>query len=98
MVTPASSGKAHASEPHKSQCEPVAGVPLSPGVPASGVLAVSELRLHTPPSLPVRTSSASMEIGEASASSTARKLRTVAKRVQIDRAAGDGGCLNTGKL
>ena len=82
MVTTASNGKAQASEPHTSQCELVAGVPLSPGVPASGALAVSVLRLHTPPSLPVRTSSASMEIGEISASSTARKLRKAAKRAQ----------------
>lgn len=82
IVTTASSGKAHASEPHTSQCEPVAGAPLSPAVPASGALAVSVLRLHTPPSLPVRTSSASMELCETNANSTARKLRKAAKRVQ----------------
>ena len=87
MVTTSSGGKANASEPHKSQCEPVAGAPLSPDVPTSAALAVSVLRLHTPPSLPVRTSSANMEIGEISASSTARKLRKTAKRVQ---SAGDG--------
>ena len=89
MVNSASSGKANAREPHTSQCERVAGALLSPDVPAFGTLAVSVLRLHTPPSWPVRTASTSLEIGEISANRTARKLRTTAKRIH-NAAAGEG--------
>ena len=93
MVSAVSSGKANASEPHPSQCERLAGALLSPDVPAFGTLAVSVLRLHTPPSWPVRTASTSLEIGEISANRTARKLRTTAKRIHnaaAGAAAGEG--------
>lgn len=83
-------GKAKANEPHESQCEP-AGV-TSP-LPSVGVLTK-----HSPPSLPVRTSSASMAAGPMSAANTATKLRKAAMLFHRGRFDGDDNWVNTARI
>lgn len=74
-------GAASPSEAHQSQCEPVCSALSSP---ASGLPAVAVLTLQILPSLPPRTSSASIDAGATSADRTARKLKHAAKRAQTD--------------
>ena len=76
METTGNGGSAKPREPHKSQCEPACGA--VPGV--SGLLAEPAFKLQRLPSLPVRTSSASIDTGASKADTTARKLSQAARR------------------
>jgi len=73
-------GNASAVELHQLQCEADGA---SPG-PDSGLPDEAVLALHRPPSLPVRTSSASSETGASNADSTARKLNKAARRAHTE--------------
>ena len=75
-------GNAKPIKPHSSQCEPAWAVPLSVELPESTTENVAVLTAQMPPSLPVRTSSASMDAGATNAEKTASKLRRAARRDQ----------------
>lgn len=70
-----------------SQCDP-AGT-------ASPAALLAVFTRQTPPSLPVRTSSASIEAGATKADNTAKKLRKAATRLHKGRVEGNDGRLNT---
>lgn len=84
MPDAANGGGASPGEPHISQCEAVCGAPLPLVSPASALPDAAKFRLQTPPSLPLRTSWASMETGASKADKTARKLSHAATRVHQD--------------
>lgn len=77
-----------------SQCEPAGAA--SPAISAAVALAV--FTKQSPPSLPVRTSSASMDAGATKADNTARKLRKAAKRRHNGRVGEFDRPLDTCKL
>lgn len=77
MAATAGGGKAQQKAPHMSQCAPACS---APSLPASELPDSAALTLQMPPSLPVRTSWASMDTGAHSADSTARKLKQAARR------------------
>ena len=81
MAQTTKGGSNQPGAPHKSQCVPACGAAPEP---ASATLPEPALRLQMPPSLPVRTSSASSDTGASSADSTARKLSQAARRNQTD--------------
>ena len=83
-------GKTRANEPHMSQCDP-AGT-------ASPAALLAVFTRQTPPSLPVRTSSASIEAGATSADNTATKLRKAATRLHKGRVEGNDGRLDTARI
>ena len=88
MAATCSAGSARPTEPHRSQCMPAwAGLPsLESESPAEAVLTE-----QIPPSLPARTSWASMDTGATNADSTARKLSQAARRAHTESARrGDG--------
>lgn len=91
---PAKGGKTNANELHMSQCAP-AGAAL-PAMSAAVALAV--FARQSPPSLPVSTSSASIDAGEAKADNTARKLRKAATRRHNGRLEGNDDWLNTVRI
>lgn len=95
--TPAWSGdgKPGPVEPHRSQCMPAwAGLPsLESESPAEAVLTE-----QIPPSLPARTSWASMDTGATNADSTARKPSQAARRAHTEGARQDDGGWNTPEL
>ena len=81
---------------HSSQDAPCPRASLSSALLLSGLLAGLEnvfanvwveaaFRLQIPPSLPVRSSCASIDAGATSAKKMARRLKNAAKRAQIDR-------------
>jgi hypothetical protein len=53
---------------------------------------------QSPPNLPVRTSSASIDAGALSADNTAKKLRKAATRLHKGKTDGDNGWLNTTRI
>jgi hypothetical protein len=83
-------GKTRANEPHMSQCDPAGA--------ASPAALLAVFTRQIPPSLPVRTSSASIEAGALSADNTARKLRKAATRLHKGKTDGDNGWLNTTRI
>jgi hypothetical protein len=91
---PAKGGKTKANELHISQCEPAGAA--SPAISAAVALAV--LTKQSPPSLPVRTSSASMDAGATKADNTARKLKKAAMRLHKGRTEDGGELLNTMRI
>ncbi len=95
MAETGSDGGANPMEPHQSQCEPACGTSLEP---ASELLAETALALQRPPSLPVRTSSASKDTGATNADSTARKPNQAAKRAHTDSGGREDGRWNTARL
>lgn len=91
---PPKGGKTNANEPHMSQCAPAGAA--SPAMSAAVALAV--FARQSPPSLPVRTSSASIDAGAISADNTAKKLRKAATRRHKGLTDGDNGWLNTTRI
>ena len=83
-------GNVNAKDPQESQCAPEGAT--SP-LPSAAVFTK-----HSPPSLPVRTSSARVVAGAMSADNTATKLRKAAMRFHKGKVDGDGDLLNTDKL
>ena len=83
-------GNAKAKDPHESQCAPESTT--SP-LPSTAVFT-----RHSPPSLPVRTSSANVVAGAIRADNTATKLRKAAMRFHKGRVDDDDDWLNTDKL
>ena len=85
-------------EPHNSQCVPAFDALPLPASTPSVLDDDAVLTTHTPPSLPVRTSSASMDAGATSAENRARKLRKAANLAHRDGRLRDDGVVNTGGL
>jgi hypothetical protein len=84
MLATGKGGSTRPNEPHSSQCEPAFGRLPLPESAASGEPGDAVVRVQMPPSLPVRTSCASMDAGATNADRTARKLRNAAKRAHKD--------------
>ena len=80
---PEKGGKPKANEPHMWQCEPAGAA--SPAISAAVALAM--FTKQSPPSLPVRTSSANMDAGATKADNTAKQLRKAATRRHKGRVA-----------
>src|SRR2546427_12599672 len=95
MAKTGSGGNAIPNEAHQSQCTPAfAALPSL----TSRLMAEVSLTLQRPPSLPLRTSSASMDTGASKADSTARKLRKAARRAHTASGGRDDGRGDTPKL
>ena len=89
-VCTAKSGNVKAKDPQASQCAPEGET--SP-LPSAAVFT-----RQSPPSLPVRTSSARVVTGAMRADSTATKLRKAAMRFHKVRVDDDDDCLNTVRI
>lgn len=95
MAQTGNGGKASAGELHQSQCD---AADSAWPEPSSGLPAEATPALQMPPSLPVRTSSASRDTGASSAASTARKAQKAPRRALTDKGGRMAGQENTGRL
>jgi len=95
-----SGGRQRACTPQRSQWPETGEVsPTSGSVsPTKPALAVGEVTLQRPPSLPVRMSSVSMFTGDSNAEKTARNPSHAARRAHSGRVRGKDEAIGTGRL